>query len=93
MRDTQGRITQITDPQHNQYFYNYDTAGNLQSVQFPTTPPSSATYSYDATHLLTTEIDPRGNSASSAYYPDGRLPSVTLQADVNTTPPATATSS
>jgi YD repeat-containing protein len=77
VRDSQGRITQITDPQGHQYQYAYDASGNLASVTYPgITAP--AQYQYDATHLLTQETDQRGNIAgSSIYYPDGRLKSVT----------------
>jgi RHS repeat-associated protein/uncharacterized repeat protein (TIGR01451 family) len=84
-RDTQGRITLITDPQQKQYVYSYDANGNLQSVQFPTTPVSSASYTYDPTHLLTSETDPNGNPpATSTYDPAGRLQSITVHPDLNT---------
>jgi RHS repeat-associated protein len=75
-RDTQGRITQITDLTGNAYIYNYDASGNLVTVSLPgTTTPATFTYSTD--HLLTGETDPRGNSTSTAYFPDGRLQSIT----------------
>ena len=76
VRDTQGRITQIKDPSGNVYGYSYDANGNLVSVSLPgvSTP---ITYTYDSGHLLLTAVDPRGNvTASSTYYPDGRLQSV-----------------
>jgi YD repeat-containing protein len=59
------------------YNYTYDANGNLASVTYPgiVTP---AQYGYDATHLLTSQIDNRGNPAgSSTYYPDGKLKTVT----------------
>jgi len=77
VRDSSGRITKITDTQGHDYLYGYDASGNLASVTYPgiATP---AQYGYDATHLLTSEIDNRGNPAgSTTYYPDGRLQSVT----------------
>ena len=78
VRDAQGRITQITDTLGNNYSYAYDSSGNLNTVNFPTTgSPITTTYGYDSTHLLTTEKDPNGNSASSVYNPDGTLQFIT----------------
>ncbi len=77
VRDAQGRITKITDPLGKDYLYTYNAAGELASVTYPgiATP---AQYGYDATHLLTSEIDQRGNPAgTTTYYPDGKLKSVT----------------
>jgi len=77
LRDSQGRITQITDTLGNQYQYAYDANGNLASVTYPSIA-TPAQYQYDSTHLLTQETDQRGNIAgSSTYYPDGKLQSVT----------------
>ncbi|MES1240880.1 MAG: Ig-like domain-containing protein [Acidobacteriota bacterium] len=76
VRDEQGRIARITDPAGNHYDYTYDANGDLTALQ----PPAIATpvqYEYAAGHLLVREIDPRGGSASAAYYPDGRLKSET----------------
>ena len=77
VRDSSGRITQITDPQGNKYQYAYDNAGNLASVTYPNiTQPS--TYTYDTNHLYIGGTDARGNVLpSTQYYPDGRLQSVT----------------
>lgn len=77
VRDGQGRITRITDPNGHAYTYGYDAAGNLATVTWPgaTTPIS---YTYDASHLLLSAVNPRGNAeAQTSYYPDGRLQSVT----------------
>ena len=77
MRDSQGRITQITDSLGNQYQYAYDANGNLASVTYPSivTP---AQFQYDSTHLLTQETDRRGNIAgTTTYYADGKLQSIT----------------
>src|ERR1700758_4859268 len=61
VRDTQGRITQITDPLNNVYQYSYDPNGNLTTVTYPAVAsppvPTYAIYGYDATHLLTSEKD------------------------------------
>jgi YD repeat-containing protein len=77
LRDSQGRITQITDPVGNIYRYGYDAAGDLVSVALPgATQP--VTYIYDASHLIQTIVDARGNAVAAAiYYADGRLASET----------------
>ncbi|HYU47895.1 MAG TPA: RHS repeat-associated core domain-containing protein [Terriglobales bacterium] len=78
VRDGSGRIIQISDLSSppNNYIYGYDGSGNLQSVQHPGLS-APETYTYFPDHSLQTEIDPRGNSSSATYYPDGRLQSVT----------------
>jgi RHS repeat-associated protein len=89
VRDSQKRITQITDPQGNVYQYGYDASGNLASVTYPPTPqatacpgnpaPNTSIYTYDANHLYTGGTDGRCNPLpTSNYYPDGRLQSVTV---------------
>ncbi|HEY7126680.1 MAG TPA: DUF6531 domain-containing protein, partial [Ktedonobacterales bacterium] len=67
VRDSQGRITKITDPAGNVYTYSYDVSGNLTSVSLPgvATP---ITQTYDASHLLLTIQDPRGNQAAVTTY-------------------------
>jgi len=85
VRDTQSRITQITDPLGKQYNYAYDASGNLASVTYPgvATP---AQYTYDPTHLYTGGIDERGNPMSSATYDSsGRLQTVIRHPDSATT--------
>jgi YD repeat-containing protein len=84
VRDGQGRITQITDTAGNVYTYAYNAAGDLVTVQAPVSAPAvtpvvklTTTYGYDSRHLLTSEQDPRGNSGSTTYYPDGKVQSVT----------------
>ncbi len=88
VRDSSGRITQITDTQGNIYQYTYDANGNLASVQYPNVLQPS-TYTYDPHHLYLTGTDFRSNPLpSSAYYESsdtdangnalaGRLKSVT----------------
>lgn len=76
VRDTQGRVTRITDLNGNNYIYSYDTSGNLSTVTLPATT-SPATYSYSPDHLLTNQTDPRGNSTQATYFADGRLQSIT----------------
>jgi RHS repeat-associated protein len=68
VRDSSGRITQITDPQGNQYLYGYDASGNLSTVTYPNTPTSS-TYTYvSGTHYYESGTDFRGNSLPSTTY-------------------------
>ncbi len=77
VRDAQGRVTQITDPEGKEFHYNYDAAGNLSTVQLPglSTP---ITYTYDAGHLFLSSVDPRGHTeTTTTYHPDGRLASTT----------------
>jgi YD repeat-containing protein len=68
VRDGQGRITQITDTLGRNYLYGYDANGNLATVTFPgiATP---AKYQYDATHLVTAEIDRRGTRTPALTTP------------------------
>jgi YD repeat-containing protein len=84
VRDGSGRITKISDLSSpaNNYTYSYDGSGNLQSVQYPGLTQAE-TYTYFSVqdcplcaHLLKSEIDPRGNTSSATYYPDGRLQSI-----------------
>ena len=77
VRDTQGRITKITDPLGNIYAYAYDSFGNLASVTYPgiTTP---AQYTYNTAHLYTGGTDERDNAmATTTYDSSGRLQTVT----------------
>ena len=67
VRDSQNRITQITDPQGNIYSYGYDSNGNLATVTYPSTPqPSSNTY--DPNHLYLSGTDFRNNPLPSTGY-------------------------
>ncbi len=68
VRDSNNRITQITDPQGNNYLYTYDTNGNLATVTYPnTTTPSN--YSYDTSHRYLSGTDARSNPLpTSTYY-------------------------
>lgn len=77
VRDSRGRITQITDPAGNVYRYEYDASGDLTQVFRPNlTAPIG--YTYAAGHMFLHATDPRGTTeVTSAYYPDGRLQSET----------------
>jgi RHS repeat-associated protein len=88
VRDSQNRITQITDPQGNIYTYGYDGNGNLASVTYPNTSQPS-TYTYAANHYYLSGTDFRANPLPvTTYYGatdtdpnglplNGRLQSVT----------------
>jgi RHS repeat-associated protein len=67
VRDSQGRITQITDPQGNKYLYTYDSNGNLATVTYPGISQPSA-YTYDSTHRYTGGTDARGNQLPTTTY-------------------------
>ncbi|MCD4686238.1 MAG: Ig-like domain-containing protein [Anaerolineae bacterium] len=73
VRDGEGRITQITNPEGHVYTYGYDANGDLVSVTLPETPPIVALpigYTYHATepHLFVSGTDPRGNTVATAEY-------------------------
>ena len=73
VRDTEGRIAQITDPVGMTYRYAYDAAGDLVTVTPPDTS-ASTTASYSADHLLRTLTDGRGITVLAAQYTtNGRL--------------------
>ena len=77
VRDSLGRITQITDPEGGVYGYVYDADGNLSEVHLPGVA-SPLVYHYDASHFFLDAVDPRGNTLIiDTYYPDGRLESET----------------
>jgi RHS repeat-associated protein len=67
VRDSQNRITQITDPQGNLYVYGYDENGNLASVTYPNTSQPS-TYTYDPNHYYLSGTDFRNNPLPSVQY-------------------------
>lgn len=76
-RDAQGRIDEITDPSGKVYDYTYDANGDLVSVKLPGVD-LPLRYEYDPGHFFRKGIDARGNpEATSTYFPDGRLQSVT----------------
>jgi RHS repeat-associated protein/uncharacterized repeat protein (TIGR01451 family) len=77
VRDAQGRITQITDPNGKTFRYNYDAAGDLSIIELPGVS-THVSYAYDPGHFFRSSTDPRGNTeALATYYMDGRLASVT----------------
>ena len=71
-RDSQGRVTSITEPDGGQITYGYDFYGDLVTV---TDPMGNVTrYTYDANHLLISTYDPLGREgARNEYDSSGRL--------------------
>ncbi|MFP4015681.1 MAG: putative Ig domain-containing protein, partial [Halanaerobiales bacterium] len=71
-RDSEGRITSITDPEGNMINYSYDYYGDLTSV---TDQEGNITrFTYNSTHGLIDIIDPRGVRATrNEYDENGRL--------------------
>ncbi len=85
VRDGRGRITQITDAAGNVYRYTYDAAGDLVGVELPGVS-NPVSYGYDSDHFFLSSVDPRGNTTIvNAYYPNGRLQSITDALDFTTT--------
>lgn len=73
-RDSQNRITTITDPMGNQLNYAYDavTSGDLSS--FTDQLNNTSTFTYDSNHYLLSYTDPRGVQPLRNIYDDsGRL--------------------
>jgi RHS repeat-associated protein len=77
VRDSQGRITEITDPAGKIYRYTYDTEGDLTTVNTPDVQ-TPLRYEYYAGHLFKKGTDARGNpEATNTYFANGRLESIT----------------
>jgi RHS repeat-associated protein len=72
IRDTEGRITEITDPMGNTLTYTYDENGDLTA--FTDQEGNTSQYTYNKSHGLVDIIDPRGISPMRNEYDyDGRL--------------------
>lgn len=74
-RDGAGRITQVTDPDGNQWSYTYDAAGDLAAVTDADGRTSVYGYRNDPAHYLETVMDPQGRMPRRYEYDptDGRL--------------------
>ncbi|MHB1502288.1 MAG: RHS repeat domain-containing protein, partial [Candidatus Dormibacteria bacterium] len=75
VRDSLGRITQITAPGGQSFTYTYDAAGNLTNVSYPT--GGSDIYTYDANHDLLSAVGPGRPLFKQTYNAAGRLTSIT----------------
>ena len=71
-RDSQGRVTSITDPMGNTTTYTYDFYGDLVAV---TDPEGNVTrYTYDTDHTLEQVYDPLGREGERVEYDaNGRI--------------------
>ena len=78
MRDSQGRITSITDPNGNSIIYAYSPSGDLASVTDRDGNVTSFGYSPSQPHFLTQITDGLGNVVMSGQYnTSGRLTQIT----------------
>jgi RHS repeat-associated protein len=85
-RDSQRRITSITDPTGKGFTYTYDVDGNLATATDRVNNVTKFRYSQVFPHYLTEIIDPRGVRAMrNDYDDDGRLISQTDAAGHATT--------
>jgi RHS repeat-associated protein len=72
VRDGQGRITRITDPNGNVRTYSYDAAGGI--VDAGQVAGNATSFSYNGSHGLLSIVDPRGIApARNEYDAAGRL--------------------
>lgn len=78
VRDAQGRITEVRDPDGNAWTYGYDAAGDLVSFTDPDGNETTYVYRTDPAHYLEMIIDPQGRMPRRYEYdPDsGRLVAV-----------------
>lgn len=89
-RDTQGRITTVTDPMGKQIKYEYDSQGDLVKVTDRENNTTQFKYNNDQPHYLDEIIDPLGRTGiKNEYDENGRLTKVfngegkTVQLDYN----------
>jgi RHS repeat-associated protein len=72
VRDSQGRITSITDPKGNVVSYDYNATGDL--ISSTDEVGNVTTYTYNSDHGLLDIIDPLGRTiVKNIYNDDGRL--------------------
>ncbi len=76
-RDTQGRITTVTDPMGKQIKYEYDSKGDLIKVTDQENNTTQFKYNNDQPHYLDEIIDPLGRTGiKNEYDQNGRLTKV-----------------
>ncbi|NCR17826.1 MAG: hypothetical protein GPJ22_11125, partial [Microcystis aeruginosa LL13-03] len=76
-RDTQGRITTVTDPMGKQIKYEYDSQGDLVKVTDRENNTTQFKYNNDQPHYLDEIIDPLGRTGiKNEYDENGRLTKV-----------------
>ncbi len=67
-RDSQGRITSITDPEGNSWLYDYDSAGDLVAFTDPDMNTSIYSYLTSPAHYLDVIEDPQGRMPKRFEY-------------------------
>ncbi len=67
-RDSQNRITSITDPEGNVLRYRYNSAGDLVSFEDQVGNITSMSYLADPAHFLKSIVDPRGFEVMKLTY-------------------------
>ncbi|MCZ8036898.1 MAG: DUF4114 domain-containing protein [Microcystis sp. LE17-20A] len=83
IRDAQGRITEIIDPDGKSLKYSYDAKGNL--IEFGDRTNNETTFKYEAErdHYLTKVIDPLNRTSVRTEYDDNGQISKIFDADGN----------
>ncbi|MEA5576227.1 putative Ig domain-containing protein [Anabaena sp. UHCC 0451] len=83
-RDTQGRITEIIDPDGKSIKYSYDSKGNLVTVSDRTNNTTELVYNdQNRQHFLTEIIDPLGRKATRTEYDENGQISKIIDANGN----------
>jgi RHS repeat-associated protein len=84
LRDSQGRITEIIDPDGKSVKYSYDSKGNLVAVNDRTNNKTELVYNKpNRQHLLTEIIDPLGRKATRTEYDENGQISKIIDANGN----------
>ncbi len=84
LRDSQGRITEIIDPDGKSVKYSYDSKGDLVAVNDRTNNTTELVYNNpNRQHLLTEIIDPLGRKASRTEYDENGQISKIIDANGN----------
>jgi RHS repeat-associated protein len=83
IRDAQGRITEIIDPDGQSLKYNYDTEGDLVGFIDRTNNQTTFEYESDRPHYLTEMIDPLGRTGVRTEYDENGQISKIFDADGN----------
>ncbi len=82
IRDAEGQITEIIDPEDKSLVYKYDTQGNL--IGFVDREENETTFKYesDIPHYLTEVVDPLGRTGVRTEYENGQISKI-FDADGN----------
>ncbi len=83
VRDAEGRITQIIDPEGNSLVYTYDSNGDLIEVSDRTNNTTTFNYDSNIPHYLTEVIDPLGRTGVRTEYDENGQISKIFDADGN----------